>query len=320
MGRRVPAAPGPDEAPENRRHETCRPTVHVHMVESSGSRLHPCPRRAPCGVKHPFFRSERPLVFAHRGGAGLAPENTIAAFDNGLELGADGLELDVHLSRDGIVMVHHDPLLDRTTNLTGPLREHTSAQLARADAGCHFLREGRFPFRDRGLGVPTLADVLSRYPRIPMIIELKEGSPALARSVVTVIRQAGAIDRVCIGSFPRTGLRAVREMEPAIATSAAREEVRWALYRMWCRWPVAQAAYRGYQVPEYAGRIRVVSRRFVEVAQRAGLGVQVWTVDSTAQAVRLLDHGVDALITDRPDIIVPLVRGRARQGTHISPA
>src|SRR5207249_7234700 len=87
---------------------------------------------------------------------------------------------------------------------------------------------------------------------------------------------------------------------------AAREEVRLALYRSWCRWPPARAAYDGYQVPEFAGGTRIVSPRFVSDAHDAGLGVQVWTVDTADAARRMLDWGVDALITDRPDIIVPL--------------
>jgi glycerophosphoryl diester phosphodiesterase len=237
---------------------------------------------------HPFFAASRPLVFAHRGGSALAPENTIAAFDNGLALGADGLELDVHLSRDGVVVVHHDRTLDRTTTLRGPIAERTAAELQRAS-------------------VPTLAGVLARYRDPRIIIEMKVNHPPLAAATIDVIRRAGAIDRVCLGSFGLRVLRAARALEPAIATSGAREEVRWALYRSWCRWPVSRVVYGGYQVPELAGRTRVVSRRFVEDAHRAGLGVQVWTVDTEDDAWRLLDWGVDALITDRPHVIVPTV-------------
>src|SRR5947209_15918186 len=105
-------------------------------------------------MPHPFFAASRPLVFAHRGGSALAPENTLAAFDNGLALGADGLELDVHLSRDGHVVVHHDRTLDRTTDLRGPVAAHTAGELARADAGHAFGTNGSFPFRGQGLGVP----------------------------------------------------------------------------------------------------------------------------------------------------------------------
>jgi glycerophosphoryl diester phosphodiesterase len=228
-------------------------------------------------------------VFAHRGGSALAPENTVAAFDNGLALGADGLELDVHLSRDGVVVVHHDRLLDRTTPLRGPVAERTAEELRRAD-------------------VPTLGEVLARYRNARVIVEMKVNQPALAAATVDVVRRAGAVDRVCLGSFGLRVLRAARAIEPAIATSGAREEVRWALYRSWVRWPVSRIGYRGYQVPELAGRTRVVSPRFVEYAHDAGLGVQVWTVDTQDDARRLLGWGVDALITDRPDLIVPLVR------------
>ena len=228
-------------------------------------------------------------MFAHRGGSALAPENTLAAFDNGMALGADGLELDVHLSRDGEVMVHHDRLLDRTTNLRGPLAARTADELRRAS-------------------VPTLAEVLARHRDARVIVELKVNSHALADAAVDVVRRAAAVDRVCFGSFGWRVLRAVRALEPAVATSAAREEVRLALYRSWCRWPVRRVAYTGYQVPECAGRTRVVSPRFVNDAHAAGLGVQVWTVDTEGDARRMLEWGVDALITDRPDIIVPLVR------------
>ena len=126
----------------------------------------------------------------------------------------------------------------------------------------------------------------------------------MARAALDVVRAADAIDRVCLGSQYLRVLLEVRRIEPAVATSAAREEVRWALYRSWVRWPVARAAYSGYQIPEWAGRTRVVSPRFIEAARRANLGVQVWTVDTEDDARRLIGWGVDALITDRPDTIV----------------
>jgi glycerophosphoryl diester phosphodiesterase len=240
-------------------------------------------------VRHSFFRAPRPLVFAHRGGSALAPENTIDAFDNGIRLGADGLELDVHLSRDGVVVVHHDRTLDRTTSLSGPVAARSAFELNSAR-------------------VPSFADVLARYRDVRLVVELKVNRPELAVAVVDAVRRADAVDRVCFGAFGRRVLQTVRALEPAVATSAAREEVRWALYRSWVRWPVTRVAYDGYQVPEWSGRTRVVSPRFVEAAHRAGLGVQVWTVDREEDARRLLAWGVDALITDRPDIIVPIVK------------
>jgi glycerophosphoryl diester phosphodiesterase len=215
----------------------------------------------------------------------------MAAFANGLALGADGLELDVHLSRDRVAFVHHDETLDRTTALSGPIAARSAAELERA-------------------GVPALASVLAAFPEAPIIVEIKVNTRDMASAVVDTVRAVGAVGRVCIGSFGLTVLRAVRALAPAIATSAAREEVRWALYRSWCRLPVRRAPYCGYQVPEWSGRTQIVSKPFVDHAHRAGLAVQVWTVDTEADAHRLLGWGVDGLITDRPDIIVPLCRSR----------
>lgn len=236
----------------------------------------------------PFFSAARPLAFAHRGGSALAAENSMAAFANAASLGADGIELDVHLSRDGRVVVHHDRTLERTTPLEGAVAARDAAELGRG-------------------GVPLLADVLAAYRDLRVIIELKVNSAALADAVVDEVRSAHALDRVCIGSFGLRALRAVRAREPRVATSAAREEVRWALYRSWVGWAPGRVAYGGFQVPERAGATRIVSPAFVACAHRAALAVHVWTVDTEADARRLLGWGVDALITDRPDIIVPLV-------------
>ena len=239
-------------------------------------------------MRHPFFASSRPLVFAHRGGSALAPENTLAAFENAVALHADGVELDVRASSDGRVVVHHDSTLDRTTTLHGPVDRRTAAELAHVH-------------------VPELRKVLQVCRDIRVIVEIKVDDPAFGSLVVEELRNAKALDRVCVGGFGRAALRAVRQEEPALATSAAREEVRLALYRTWLRWPVNDPPYDGYQIPERAGRTRVVSPRFIRDAHRAGLGVQVWTVDDEADARRLIAWGVDALITDRPDIMVPLM-------------
>ena len=261
-------------------------------------------------------------MYAQRGGAALRPENTIVAFDHGLSLGADGLELDVHLSRDGIVVVHHDATLDRTTGARGLVAERTADELARVDAGYWFTpargREGRHPnantseeghpFRGQGIGIPRLRDVLARYPATRFIIELKVNQPELARQVVAEIRQADAVDRVALGSFGWRVLHTARGLEPRIATGAAREEVRWALYRSWVRWPLGRTSYREFQVPEQSGTTRIVTPRFIRHAHRAELPVKVWTVNDPADMNRLLAWGVDALISDRPDLAVAAVQ------------
>ena len=260
------------------------------------------------------FRS-RPLVFAHRGGSALRPENTTVAFDHGLALGADGLEFDVRLSRDGVVVVHHDARLDRTTNGQGPLAGLTADELSHLDAGCHFTDpahsgssgNAEYPFRGQAGGVPRLRDVLARYPSALMIIELKLDEPELAQRTIDDIRAAGAVDRVSLGSYGTRVLRAARGYDPRIPTGASGAETRVALYRSWCRVPVRRPPYKAFQVPERAGMTRVVSPRFVRDAHAAGCVVQVWTVDDERDMRRLLEWEVDGIITDRPDVAVRVV-------------
>jgi len=266
-------------------------------------------------------------VFAHRGGAALRPENTLLAFDHGLSLGADGLEFDVHLSRDGVVVVHHDPTLERTTNGRGPIAALTAAELAGLDAGYWFTpldgppspagsspataaQPPLYPYRGQAGGVPTLRQVLERYPLATLIIELKVNDPVLAHRAVDEVRSARALDRVAIGSFGTRVLRAAREYEPRLLTGASREETRLALYRSKIHWPVRHLANDAFQVPETSGWTRVVSRLFVRHAHQAGVAVQVWTVNDEPDMQRLLDWGVDGLISDRPDIAVEVVRSR----------
>jgi glycerophosphoryl diester phosphodiesterase len=249
-------------------------------------------------------------VYAHRGGAALRPENTLAAFEHGLSLGADGLEFDVHLSRDGVVVVHHDDTLDRTTNGTGAIGARTAAELGGIDAGYRFTdgSPSGYPFRGRGFAIPTLRQVLERFPGIPLIIEIKSSRADLARKTIDELRAARAIGQVALGSFYYRALRAVRAYEPAVATGAAQEEIRWALYRSWIGWPVRRPSYTEFQVPERSGRTTIVTPQFIEHAHRARLPVKVWTVNERADIDRLLGWGADAIISDRPDLAVAAIR------------
>lgn len=256
-----------------------------------------------------FFRRVVPRVFAHRGGCALGPENTLAGFDLGLATGADGLELDVHLSADGQVVVCHDDTLDRTTGATGPVAARTARELALVDAGFHFTDDrGRHPFRGADVGVPTLRDVLDRYPDVPIIAEMKVNTRDMGRALAAVVADALAGDRVCAAGSGHRAVAAAREALPEMATSASRWDIRLALYRSWAGWPVRRAPYGGYQVPEMAGLTRVLSPRFVRHAHAAGLEVQAWTIDRADDMERLLRWGVDALITDRPDVAVSVCR------------
>ncbi len=217
----------------------------------------------------------------------------------------------MRLSRDGVVVVHHDDTLDRTTSGRGPVSVFTADELARLDAGYWFQPAGTgpdFPFRAQGLGIPRLRTVLERYPGIPLIIELKASDPALATRTVSELRAAGAVERTALGSFYRRALHAARAVEPGIRTGSSREETRLALYRSRLRWPITRPPFNEFQVPESVGRTLVVTPRFIADAHRAGIPVKVWTVDDPEDMRRLISWGVDALISDRPDVAVAVAR------------
>jgi glycerophosphoryl diester phosphodiesterase len=264
-----------------------------------------------------WIRRDRPLVFGHRGGSRLAPENTLAAFDRGVAEGVDGLELDVRLSRDGEVMVCHDARLDRTCDATGAIADLMASELARVDAGYRFSPgDGTRPFRGCGLAVPVFREVLARYPQLPFIVEMKDNTPAMARATVEVIREAGALDRVCLGSFYLGVLRHARRLAPATTTSGARDEVLFAVLASRVGWLPLFRRYQALQVPEQRESTRIVSKRFVRAAHRAGVPVQVWIVDRAEDIRRLLEWGVDAVITDRPDVAVKTVAEWRHEGDN----
>jgi glycerophosphoryl diester phosphodiesterase len=254
----------------------------------------------------PFFRQHnRPLVFAHRGGRALGPENTVVAFDLGIAAGADGLEFDVHLAADGKVVAIHDGTLDRSTTASGEVHAYTSVELAAVNAAPRFGIDLELPWNGAQAGLPTLDEILVRYPQASLIIEMKGERPELGPAVVAAVRRAGASSRVCLGSFSTPVLAAARAAGPEMATSASREEALRALQRSWIGLsPGRRVPYSAFQVPEYAGRMRVVSRRFVRAVHRAGCAVHVWTVNEDADMRRLFDWGIDAVITDRPDLAV----------------
>jgi glycerophosphoryl diester phosphodiesterase len=268
---------------------------------------------------HAWAVADRPLVFGHRGGSRLAPENTLAAFDRGVEAGADGLELDVRLSRDGEVMVCHDPTVDRTCDGRGAVADLMASDLARMDAGYRFSPgDGTHPFRGCGFSVPTLREVLARHPGHRFIVELKDNREALARAAVDVVREAEAVDRVCFGSFQRDVIDAVRRLLPSAATSGARGEVFSAVMCSRLGFLPPFRRYQVLQVPEQRENIGVVTPSFVRAAHRAHTPVQVWVIDRPADIRRLLGWGVDGIITDRPDVAARTVSEHVRVTSSVS--
>lgn len=261
--------------------------------------------------EHPFFRADRPLVVAHRGGAALAPENTLAAFDPAVAMGVDGLELDLHRSRDGHLVVCHDPTVDRTTDGSGRISDLQLGALRELDAGHAYSPDGgrTFPFRGRGVRIPTFEEVLARYDGVRLAAELKSADVPSAREAAAAAASAGALDRLCLGAFAPRPVRWLRRARPELATYATKPEVARFLLRLRLGLGgLAAPRADAFCVPERAGRTVVVTPALVRALDRHGTPVHVWTVDVEEDMRRLLAWGVRGLVTDRPDLALA-VRG-----------
>jgi glycerophosphoryl diester phosphodiesterase len=241
----------------------------------------------------PFPRSgyltAPPLAFAHRGGAAAGDENTTVAFGRAVEMGYTYLETDVHATADGVVVVFHDDTLDRLLGRPGRVRDVRWADLSA-------LRVGGVA------AVPRLDEVLEAWPNVRFNIDMKD-DPAVDPTV-DVVRRAGAVDRVLLASFADRRLARARAALPAVATSMGTREVArlWLASRVGGRLRVSPSVVAA-QVPVRHGRVRVVDRRFVGAAHRAGLQVHVWTIDDPVTMNLLLDLGVDGIMTDRIEVL-----------------
>ena len=250
-----------------------------------------------------FFSGPEPRVFAHRGASARAPENTLESFRLARNAGAPYLELDVHLTGDGRLVVIHDSSVARTTGKRGRVENMKLEAIRKLDAGCRFTPDrGRtFPYRGRGLVVPTLDEVLESFPDARLTIEVKRSREGIVEAVVDTIRRFAALDRVIVASHEDALVRRVRAVEPRLLTSFGKREVRQFLSGVRRRdLDGYRPPGRALQVPEYFGLRRVVSPSFIETAHGLGLEVHVWTVNEPIHIQRLLDWGVDGIMTDDP--------------------
>ena len=258
-----------------------------------------------------FLDHPTPIAIAHRGGAEELPENTLPAFDAAVALGYHHLETDAHLSSDGVVFSFHDHVLERVTDRRGRLRDVSAAEIREADAAYHFSPDGEsFPLRGSGVRVPTMKEVLTRWPDVFVNIDTK--SDAVVEPLIELLRGLDAFDRVCIGSFSDDRLRRVRRLSGgAICTSMGPAGITaaWLASRTG-RMPRLQADC--LQVPVRARRVVVVDRRFVEAAHGSGLQVHAWTIDDPGEMAGLLDLGVDAIMTDRPRLLREVLTARGQ--------
>jgi len=259
-----------------------------------------------------YLDGPKPRLFAHRGGARIAPENTLEAFAAGLAAGADRLEMDVHATRDGHVVVIHDPTVDRTTDGSGAVWTMTLDELRRHDAGARFSGDaGDFPFRGRGVRVPTLAEVLEAFPGVPLNIEIKQDAPAIEAAVLAVLDRHDARQQVVLAAEEASIMARIRAAAPDVLTSFSAADV----LEFVTAWHGGTLhAYRppgiALQIPPAFEGIALVTADSVAHAHRLGLEVHVWTIDDPAEMAALLDLGVDALMSDVPQVAANLLRQR----------
>ena len=231
------------------------------------------------------------LNIAHRGASAQAPENTIAAFEKAVELGADAIELDLHVSRDGELVIIHDDTLDRTTDGQGPVHTRSLQELKRLDAGRWFGESFA------GQRIPTLAEVLDRFAgKVPLAIEIKAGSAffrGIEERVVSVLREHQVISQVAVASFDHYALLTLKELEPCLRTAA-----------LLVGRPVSISALAGpSKADAMAIEFSLVTKIEVDACRAAGLQLVVWVVNEPAQMRYFIDLGVDGIITDRPDLL-----------------
>jgi glycerophosphoryl diester phosphodiesterase len=259
-------------------------------------------------------KEDWPVNLAHRGASARAPENTLEAFREAVEAGAGGLELDVHITLDGEVVVIHDPTVYRTTNGSGDVAQMSLEEIRALDAGYRFSPDGgsTHPYRGRGLRVPRLAEVYEEFPDVPVNIEIKRAQPGVEESVLEVIRDADAAGRTLVASNRHEVVRRFRRISGgSISTAASRREIanfyvlsRLRLERLY------RPAYDALQVPPEHRGTKVVTPRFLEAAHDRGVRVDVWTINEPDEMRRMLDLGADGIMTDRPEELVRVLEKR----------
>jgi glycerophosphoryl diester phosphodiesterase len=238
-------------------------------------------------LPHPFLTAPAPIVIAHRGASEEAPENTLEAFQAAIDLGCTYLETDVHVTRDGVVIAFHDDRLDRVTDMSGEIEALTIAEVEKARPA-----------------IPRLEEILTRWPHARVNIDPK--SDRAVDPLAALLDRLDAWERVCIGSFSDRRLHRIRRLHPGACTSMGPAAIATALLASRAgRMPRLGADC--LQVPLRRHGITIVSERFVRAAHRSGLPVHVWTIDDVPTMQRLLDLGVDAIMTNRPRALLELI-------------
>lgn len=268
----------------------------------------------------------RVIAFAHQGGSFEGPSSTLFAIEHALAVGATAIELDVHATRDRHVVVSHDHTVDRTTNHRGDIAQLTYGEISEMDNAYWWIEgdiatPGReasaYPHRDRRAGdrrfaVSTLEDVATAFPGVLLNLDIKRSDPDVApyeQLLYDQLRYLEITDSVIVASFHDEAIQRFRALAPEVATSAATQETAAFYFSHLEEHPVVPPV-SAFQVPATFGEVDVVTESFVEAAHRCGVAVHVWTINEVDEMARLLDVGVDGLVSDRPTPLATLLAER----------
>ncbi|HEX3946233.1 MAG TPA: glycerophosphodiester phosphodiesterase [Acidimicrobiales bacterium] len=278
----------------------------------------------------------RIVAYAHQGGAWESPSSTLFAIDRAVAAGATAVELDVHATADGELVVCHDTTVDRTTDGRGRIADLTLAELKALDNAYWFIPgadvtpdrpPGDYPYRGRAADDPdfriaTLREVLERFPGVPLNLDIKQTAPAVVPyepALAALLAEYQRVDDVIVASFLDPATDAFRPLAPEVPTSAgtlATAEF-WRAVQDGVEPPALPAA--AFQVPERHGDLLVVDDRFVVAAHEAGIAVHVWTVNDVESMERLVDLGVDGIISDLPTTLAGVLAGRGVAWAGLDP-
>jgi len=271
-------------------------------------------RFTPDAPSKPYYSNfEPPLVIAHQGGDGVWPGDSMYAFEKAVEIGADVLEMDAHITKDSQIVLMHDEKVDRTTDGTGLIEELTLTELKQLDAAYNWSNDGdkTFPFRGKGIQVPTLEELFQNFPQMRYVIEIKLTKNPIDKPLCDLIRQYNLQNKVVIASFHDQAMQNFRTTCPEVATSASRGEVtKFVLLGKVFLSGLVTPHYQSIQPPydpSESMNIPIVTRRFIREAHAKRVAVEPWTVDDPQLIKQYIEWGVDGIMTDRPDLMIKVL-------------
>jgi len=266
----------------------------------------------------PYYTNPHPdvMVIAHQGGDGIWPGDTLYAFEHAVEIGADVLEMDAHITKDGQIVLMHDETVDDTTDGTGLIEDMTLEELQKLDAAYDWSNDGgqTFPYRGQGITVPTLEELFQKFPQMRYTIEIKKTTNPIDQPLCDLILQYKMQDKVLVASFQDETMSTFRQTCPNVATSGSRGEVtNFVLIGKVFMSGWYSPQFQSLQVPwepKESKNIPIMTARFIRESHAKGIAVEPWTVDDPELMKKYIEWGVDGIITDRPDIMIEVLGRR----------